>query len=89
MKTDDLIKYALLGLGVYIVWQYVLVPMFNSTVIVPTSIPPLQNNVLTPISTTTPVITAPVVTAPVITAPVPVTYADPLGIQVGIGKLRS
>lgn len=27
MKTDDLIKYALIAAGVYIVWQYVLVPM--------------------------------------------------------------
>lgn len=77
MKTDDLIKYALIAAGVYIVWQYVLVPVFNSTVIVPTSLPPLQTNVLTPISTTTPVITAPVVTAPIITAPAQV-YSDPL-----------
>ncbi len=72
MKTDDLIKYALLGLGVYIVWQYVLVPMFNSSVVVPASLPPVtQSNVLTPISTATPAVPlAPVVNV----GPMPITY---------------
>jgi len=73
MKTDDLIKYVLLGLGVYIVWQYVLVPMMNPTVTTPAALPPVSQtpNVLTPIYTPTPDAPVPVIfQGPVLTQPV-------------------
>ena len=31
MKIDDLIKYVLIAAGVYVVWQYILVPMMTPT----------------------------------------------------------
>lgn len=31
MKTDDIVKYLLIGFGVYVVWQYVLAPMMATS----------------------------------------------------------
>jgi hypothetical protein len=57
MKTDDVIKYLLLGLGVYLVWEYVLSPMITG-VTTPSTIPQVSQtpNVLTSISTATPAV---------------------------------
>ena len=39
MKTEDIIKYALIAVGAYLVWEYVLSPMMAGTAAAPTPTP--------------------------------------------------
>ncbi len=54
MKTEDLIKYALIAVGGYLVWQYVVAPMMATTTGAALPPPaPIPGNTITPPNTST------------------------------------
>src|SRR6202044_1951190 len=67
MKTEDIIKYALIAAGAYLVWEYIIQPMMNA----PAAAPATGTTAAAPTTTTqSPVSTQPVqIAAPTTTIP--------------------
>ena len=66
MKTEDLIKYALIAVGAYLVWEYVISPMMAAPAIGTGATPPVNTNTgVQPVQNTqTQIQTQPVQTQP-------------------------
>jgi hypothetical protein len=80
MKTEDLIKYALIAVGAYLVWEYVLSPMITGTTGPATA--PGTTTTTTPGTTTT--VTSPspgTTTTQTLTQPAPVQTSQPQTLQ--------